>query len=188
MPHRSPVSKQHDGGGCLSVQPTPRNVQGSGKGHDTPAACARLPYEATAGRRMPRRWAIFRYGDVNLDMMQRVPHGHIGGYTDQLFGLAVEQRLVTMLGLPPVITPLVGEAGAKQASRGGRLCWLPGQDANLGLGERQSFLGFLRTAGQCAETNRCTFSGVCGVCGRNPHSTRHPQSQVKHTLSRLLGV
>src|SRR4029450_3605598 len=26
MPHRSPVSKQHDGGGRLSVQPTPCNV------------------------------------------------------------------------------------------------------------------------------------------------------------------
>src|SRR6266581_657388 len=46
--------------------------------------------------------------DVNLDMMRRVPHGHIGGDSDQLFGLAVEQGLVAMLGLPPVVTPLEG--------------------------------------------------------------------------------
>src|SRR2546430_3427682 len=44
--------------------------------------------------------------DVNLDMMRRVPHGHIGGYSDQLFGLAVEQGLVAMLGLPPVVALL----------------------------------------------------------------------------------
>src|SRR5215471_8884740 len=46
--------------------------------------------------------------DVNLDMMRRVPHGHIGGDSDQLFGLAVEQGLVAMLGLPPVVAPLEG--------------------------------------------------------------------------------
>src|SRR5712691_11465075 len=46
--------------------------------------------------------------DVNLDMMRRVPHGHIGGYSDQLFGLAVEQGLVAMLGLPPVVALLEG--------------------------------------------------------------------------------
>src|SRR6266446_4501853 len=46
--------------------------------------------------------------DVNLDMMRRVPHGHIGGDADQLFGLAVEQGLVAMLGLPPVVAPLEG--------------------------------------------------------------------------------
>src|SRR6266446_2365051 len=46
--------------------------------------------------------------DVNLDMMRRVPHGHIGGDSDQLLGLAVEQGLVAMLGLPPVVAPLEG--------------------------------------------------------------------------------
>src|SRR5229473_3527926 len=46
--------------------------------------------------------------DVNLDMMRRVPHGHIGGYSDQLFGLAVEKGLVAMLGLPPVVALLEG--------------------------------------------------------------------------------
>src|SRR5262245_21890540 len=46
--------------------------------------------------------------DVNLDMMRRVPHGHIGSDADQLFGLAVEQGLVAMLSLPPVVAPLEG--------------------------------------------------------------------------------
>src|SRR6266702_8722187 len=41
--------------------------------------------------------------DVNLDMMRRVPHGNIGGYSDQLFGLAVQKGLVAMLGLPPAM-------------------------------------------------------------------------------------
>src|SRR5882724_7219935 len=46
--------------------------------------------------------------DVNLNMMRRVPHRHIGGYSDQLFGLAVEPGLVAMLGLPPVVALLEG--------------------------------------------------------------------------------
>src|SRR5262245_16180936 len=46
--------------------------------------------------------------DMNLDMMRRVPHGNIGGDSDQLFGLAVEQGLVAMLGLPPVVALLEG--------------------------------------------------------------------------------
>src|SRR5437879_12215247 len=41
-------------------------------------------------------------------MMRWVPHGHIGGDADQLFGLAVEQGLMAMLGLPPVVAPLEG--------------------------------------------------------------------------------
>src|SRR5215475_6971452 len=46
--------------------------------------------------------------DVNLDMMRWIPHGNIGGYSDQLFGLAVEKGLVAMLGLPPVVALLEG--------------------------------------------------------------------------------
>src|SRR5439155_22974254 len=46
--------------------------------------------------------------DVNLDMMRRVPHGNIGGYSEQLFGLAVEPGLMAMLGLPPVVALLEG--------------------------------------------------------------------------------
>src|SRR5262250_1183877 len=55
-----------------------------------------------------RRSGLVGGVDVNLDMMRRVPHGHIGGYADQLFGLTVEQGLVAMLGLPPVVAPLEG--------------------------------------------------------------------------------
>src|SRR5712691_127132 len=55
-----------------------------------------------------RRPGLVSGVDVNLDMMRRVPHGHIGGYSDQLFGLAVEKGLMAMLGLPPVIALLEG--------------------------------------------------------------------------------
>src|SRR6266850_347766 len=46
--------------------------------------------------------------DVNLDMMRRVPHRHIGSYSNQLFGLAVEPGVVAMLGLSPVVALLEG--------------------------------------------------------------------------------
>jgi hypothetical protein len=46
--------------------------------------------------------------DVNLEMMRRVPQGHIGGDAHQLFGLAVEPGLVAMLDLPPVVALLEG--------------------------------------------------------------------------------
>src|SRR5712691_1549882 len=46
--------------------------------------------------------------DVHRDRMRWVPHGHLGGDSAQLFGLAVEQGVVAMLGLPPVVALLEG--------------------------------------------------------------------------------
>src|SRR5262245_36142420 len=46
--------------------------------------------------------------DMNLDMVRWVPHGHIGGDADQLFGLAVEQGLMAMPSFPLVVTPREG--------------------------------------------------------------------------------
>src|SRR5215471_20329625 len=55
-----------------------------------------------------RRPGLVGRVDVNLDMVRWVPHGHVGGDADQLFGLAVEQGLLAMLGFPLIVTFLEG--------------------------------------------------------------------------------